>query len=215
MTSGKAGIIMLDTAFPRPLGDIGHPDSFSVSVGYRKVRQASAQQAVRGDADALLQPFIAAGRSLVEEGASVIGTSCGFLSLFQDQMQAALPVPVVTSALTLVPMLNRKTGILTIDSNALSPRHLLAVGITAPVPIVGLSKAGELASVVFEDKRELDGAKVGAEMIDAARALMTQSPDLEAIVFECTNMGPYRTAVSQAVGVPVFTVIDAIEGALS
>ena len=214
MTSGTVGIIMLDTAFPRPLGDIGHPDSFSGPVIYRKVDNASAQQAVRGDADALLAPFIEAGQGLVADGAVVIGTSCGFLSLFQDQMQAVLPVPVVTSALTMVPRLGDGTGILTIDAEALSERHLSAVGIDGPVPIIGLSKSGELATAIFEDRPTFDMAKVEAEMIAAAQSLVRENHGLKALVFECTNMGPYRAAVSKATGLPVFTVIDAVEGGL-
>jgi len=208
------GIIMLDTAFPRPPGDIGHPDSFSVPVLYRRVENASAEQAVRGDADALLAPFIAAAHELVAEGATVIGTSCGFLSLLQQQMQEALSVPVVTSSLTLVQQLGSGTGILTIDAEALTDRHMNAAGIDWQVPTVGLPKTGELATVIFEDKPALDVAKVEAEMVAAAQKLVGDTPSLTGIVFECTNMGPYRSAVSEAVGLPVFTVIDAIEGAL-
>jgi len=215
MTRGIVGILMLDTKFPRPPGDIGHPDSFSVSVLYRTVENATAEQAVRGDAEALLAPFLVAAHDLVAEGATVIGTSCGFLSLFQAEMQEALPVPVVTSALTLVPKLGQGTGILTIDADALSPRHLRAAGITEAVPMVGLAASSELATVIFEDKSTLDMAKIEAEMIDAAQRLASGNTNLTAIVFECTNMGPYRAAVAEAVGLPVFTVIDAIEGTLS
>ena len=215
MTSAPAGIVMLDTAFPRPPGDIGHPDSFSVPVLYRAVESASAHQAVRGDPEVLLAPFILAARELVADGAAVIGTSCGFLSLFQEQMAAELDVPVVTSALNLVPERGGNVGILTIDAEALSARHLSAAGIEGAIPIEGLPKDGELATVIFEDRLTLDMAKAEAEMITAAKRLADRTPSLEALVFECTNMGPYRAAVAEAVGLPVFTVIDAIEGTLS
>lgn len=214
MTTGRVGVIMLDTSFPRPPGDIGHPDSFSVPVMYRTVESSSAEQAVRGDADALLAPFIDAARELVCQGATVIGTSCGFLSLFQKQMQTALNVPVVTSALTLVPGQGRTVGVLTIDAEALSERHLYAAGIEGTVPIEGLPEDGELATVIFEDLPTLDTAKAEAEMVAAAQRLLDRDQTLESLVFECTNMGPYRSAVSSAVGLPVYTVIDAIEGAL-
>ena len=185
MTTRTVGVVMLDTAFPRPPGDIGHPNSFSVPVLYQTVESASAQQAVRGDADALLAPFIEAARALVIKGATVIGTSCGFLSLFQDQMAAALDVPVVTSALMLVPEQQEKVGILTIDAEALAARHLSAVEIEGAVPIVGLPKDGELATVIFEDRPTLDLAKAEAEMIAAARCLVEQNKSLAALVFEC------------------------------
>lgn len=214
MTRGPIGILMLDTRFPRPRGDIGHQDSFSVPVIYRRIANASAHQAVRGDVDALLAPFIDAGRALVREGARVIGTSCGFLSLFQDELQAALEVPVVASALGLVAGAEARTGILTIDAAALSVRHLAAAGIIGQPPIVGLPRTGELATVIFGDHLVLDAGKAEAEMIGAARELVGTYPHIERIVCECTNMGPYAPAVAAAVGRPVLTVVDALEAAL-
>jgi hypothetical protein len=214
MTLGPIGILMLDTRFPRPVGDIGNPASFSVPVLYRRVGNASAVQAVRGDADALLLPFIDAGRELVRGGVQIIGTSCGFLSLFEKPLREALDVTVVPSALSLVAGQEPHTGVLTIDAKALTERHLSAVGIDRPVAIGGLRPDGALASTVFEDRTSLDMDAVEAEMIDAARVLVGAHPHVTRIVFECTNMGPYADAVSRAVGRPVLTVIDALEGAL-
>lgn len=211
MTAAVVGVIMLDTVFPRPAGDIGHVDSFAYPVIYHRVDGASANQAVRGDADALLPPFLEAGYQLVADGAKVIGTSCGFLSLFQAELEAALHVPVVASALSLVPKFREAVGIVTIDATSLSLRHLRAAGITARVPIVGLPEDSELATVIFKDLPELDMEAARFEMVAAAQKLVANFPEIEVIVFECTNMGPYRDAVSQAVGLPVFTIVDAIE----
>jgi hypothetical protein len=210
MTTGSIGIIMLDTRFPRPCGDIGNADSFGGPVLYRRVAGASAEQAVRGDVDALLAPFIAAGRSLVAEGAAVIGTSCGFLSLFQQDLEAALGVPVVASSLALVAGLDAP-GIITIDAAALSPRHLRAAGVGSDVPIVGLSRDGALATTIFEDRLTLDQAAAEAEVVTAAQALIAAHPHVQNAVFECTNLGPYRDAVTAATGLAVYTIVDALE----
>jgi Asp/Glu/hydantoin racemase len=45
---------------------------------------------------------------LIAQGATAITTSCGFLSPLQDELQAALPVPVITSALWLLPRLRQR-----------------------------------------------------------------------------------------------------------
>jgi hypothetical protein len=87
-------LLMLDTRFPRIAGDIGHPATFDFPVRQIVVRGASPQRVVRQCGPALLQPFIEAGRALVADGAAAIATSCGFLALFQRELQAALPVPV-------------------------------------------------------------------------------------------------------------------------
>ena len=201
---------MLDTRFPRPVGDIGNAESFDGPVLYRRVSGASATQAVRGDVDALLAPFVAAGRELVADGAAVIGTSCGFLSLFQSDLEAALGVPVVASSLSLVAGLGLP-GIVTIDAAALSERHLRAVGVGAEVPVVGLPRDGSLATTIFEDRLELDMAAAEAEVVAAALALAAAHPQVREIVFECTNLGPYSEPVTAATGLPVYTIVDALQ----
>src|SRR5690348_17413236 len=86
-------VLMLETRFPRPPGDIGNPATFGFPVRYAVVRGASPQRIVREGGGGLLQPFIDAGRALVRDGADAITTSCGFLVLFQDALQDALGVP--------------------------------------------------------------------------------------------------------------------------
>ncbi len=206
---------MLDTRFPRPCGDIGNADSFSVPVLYRRVSGASATQAVHGDVDALLEPFIAAGKALVADGASIIGTSCGFLSLFQDELEKALDVPVVASSLTLASKLNVPVGILTIDAEALSERHLRAAGIAGRIPIVGLPQDGVLAKAIFGDALEFDITLASEEVVLASKELIAVNPHVQAIVFECTNLGPYSQAVTDAVGLPAYSIVDALEQEIS
>ena len=88
------GLVMLQTRFPRPLGDIGHAQTFDFAVQRRMVLGATPAAVVRGRDPAVLLPFIDAGRALVAQGCDAIATSCGFLALWQREMQAALPVPV-------------------------------------------------------------------------------------------------------------------------
>ncbi len=42
------------------------------------------------------------------------------------------------------------------------------------------------------------------DTVAAARRLVATHPDLGAIVLECANMPPYRAAVAEAIGLPVF-----------
>ena len=94
--AGFLGILMLDTRFPRPPGDIGNPATFAqigIPVRYASVRGASPQRIVRQADPALLTPFIDAGRDLVQQGARILSTSCGFLALWQQQLEQALAVP--------------------------------------------------------------------------------------------------------------------------
>lgn len=101
------GIILLNTRFPRIPGDIGNAGTFGFPVLYSVVEDASPHRVVREKAEGLLEPFIAAARGLVEEGARAITTSCGFLAIFQPEIAASVPVPVFTSSLIQLPMVHR------------------------------------------------------------------------------------------------------------
>lgn len=206
------GILMLDTRFPRIPGDIGNALTWPFPVQYRIVRGASPDMAVRGDADALTAPFIAAGRDLVAQGCDGIATNCGFLVPLQDHMSAALGVPVASSSLMQVPMVQRmlppgrRVGIVTISCETLTERHLRAAGIPDGTPIAGTDEGREFTQKVLSDADAIDFAQARADVIDAALRLRRAAPDLGAIVLECTNMVPYAADVRRATGLPVFSI---------
>jgi hypothetical protein len=211
------GILMLATRFPRPPGDIGNPATFAFPVRYRRVEAASAQRVVRERAPGLIDRFIAAGREMAEEGAVGITTSCGFLAAFQPALAAALPVPVATSSLLqaawLAPLLpaGRCVGIVTIDAAALDDGHLAGVGAPPGLPVEGVDPAGEFVTRILGDHTSLDTSAAERDVVAAARRLIDRRPDVGAIVLECTNMPPYRSAVHRATGRPVYDVVTMLD----
>ena len=209
------GLLMLDTRFPRIAGDVGHPATFDFPVRRHIVRGASPSRVVRGRDPALLQPFIDAGRALVADGAAAIATSCGFLALFQRELQAALSVPVWTSSLLLLPeaalalqswFTGRHAGVVTVDVAALSADHLRAAGADPATPIEGLAPGSSLQRSLPDDLPTLDEAAAEREVVAAARRLVRRDPQVGAIVLECTNMPPYAAAVRAATGLPVHDI---------
>ena len=204
------GVLMLSTRFPRIAGDIGHPEGLPFPVRYRVVAGASPQRVVRERDPALLQPFIDAARTLVDEGAAAITTSCGFLVLFQEALQAALPVPVWTSSLLLLPELQRKApaGIVTVDASSLGAEHLRAAGAASDTPVEGLAPDCSFQRTLLNDERELDVMAAREATVEAARRLVERHPDIETIVLECTNMPPYADAVRAATGRAVHDIVS-------
>lgn len=200
--SGFLGVLMLQTRFPRPPGDVGHPVSWRLPVRFRVVEGASPRRVVQQGDPALLQPFVDAGRALVAEGARALTTSCGFLVAFQQELQAALPVPVWTSALLKLPELPLP-GVVTVDAASLGARHLAAAGADPATPVEGLAPGGPLQRTLLEDRPELDMAAAEADVVAAARRLLAREPALMTLVLECTNMPPYAQAVQAATGLPV------------
>jgi hypothetical protein len=216
---GFLGVVMLDTRFPRPPGDIGHPEAFGVPVRQRVVPGAGpgkiVQTAAGLRAAGVAPAFVQAVRALASEGALAITTSCGFLVLLQQELQAATTVPVVTSSLLQLPGLlagQRKAGVLTISSAALGSDHLLAAGVPPErlqdVLIQGVDPAGEFATAILGNRETMDIEKARSDVVAAAMALKQREPSLQAVVLECTNLPPYRQAVEAATGLKTWALTD-------
>jgi len=209
---GFLGVLMLDTRFPRIVGDIGNPATFNFPVRYAVVAGASPQRVVRERDTSLLTPFIQAGRALVAQGARAIATGCGFLVLFQRELDAALPVPVWTSSLLLVPELQaglpagRRVGVITIDAASLDIEHLRAAGADPATPVEGVAPGGSLQRSLLGNLPTLDETQAALEVVAAGRRLVARCPEAAAIVLECTNLPPYAAALRQALGLPVHDI---------
>jgi hypothetical protein len=207
------GVLMLDTRFPRILGDIGNPATFDFPVRYAVVPGASARRVVRESDPALLQPFVDAARELVAQGAAAIATSCGFLVRFQDALQAAVAAPVWTSSLLLVPEIQaqlpagRTVGIVTVDAGAFGAAHLQAAGARSDTPFEGLEPGCAFQRCLLDDEPGFDADAARAATVAAATRLVARRPDVAAIVLECTNMPPYAEAVRRATGLPVHDIV--------
>lgn len=113
----KLGLLRLDTSFFRMPGDVGNALSFGVPLAVGVVQGATARDIVmdpcqyctvlrwhecferiscQGRLSAskhrVLDKFVETGKRLVEEeNAVALITSCGFLSLMQDELSRRLP----------------------------------------------------------------------------------------------------------------------------
>jgi hypothetical protein len=207
------GILMLEARFPRIPGDMGNGTTWPFPVLYRVVRGASPEKVVLDGARGLLPAFVAAARELVELGAEAITTNCGFLSLFQRELAAAVAVPVATSALMQVPWVQatlppgRRVGIVTVSAATLTPAHLEAAGAPPDTPIAGTENGREFFRVLVKaEKEDMDVALAEQDILDAGRGLVARHPEIGAIVLECTNMPPYAAALQAATGLPVYDI---------
>ena len=199
---GTLGILMLDTRFPRPLGDVGNAQTFArqgIAVRYAVVRGATPQRVVVQADPALLALFVRAARELVDAGARMISTSCGFLGAHQSALADALPVPVFSSSLLQCARCERP-GIVTIDAASLHPAILQSVRVPAATPVQGVARQCELRRRILNNDATLDVAQAERDVVAAAMQLVANHPQVREIVLECTNMGPYRAAVEHATG---------------
>ena len=213
----RLGVLMLETRFPRITGEVGNANTWPFPVHYKIVRGASAEHVVRRGAEGLLESFITAAREVIADGVDGITTSCGFLSIFQQEIADACDVPVATSSLMQARMIqsmlpkDRRVGILTISAADLSRAHLDAAGVPEGAPVVGLEDSKEFYRVILNDEPEMDVAQAQQDLLQAAARLVEQHPETGAILLECTNMSPYSFAIAQETGRPVYDIVTFIK----
>ena len=219
------GILVMDARIERIPGDIGNPATFPFPVLYRTVAGATLKRLITERDPSLLEPFIAAGRELMREGAKALTTTCGFMILFQEDLARELPVPVFTSSLLQLPFIERtlrpqdRIGILTADAGNLTPEHLWRAGGDADrLTVCGLETGPFFREAIFSGSGRLDAGNVEAEVVAQARRMTTADPAIRAVLLECANLPPYAAAVQSALGLPVYdfvTMIHHVQSALS
>lgn len=220
--TGFIGILSLDSRFPRIKGDAGNPDSYDLPARVRVIEGADSPKIVQDGRPApeLAARFIAAARELEAEGAIFITSTCGFLVSMQHEIARAVRVPVMLSALSLLPLLrladrNAVFGILTASAASLGPGALKAAGVKPEdVRIRGLDHVPIFAGTFLAAKEaqpdRFDRAAMEAAVTEAARGLIEAHPEVTLILLECGNLPPYAAAIAQATGRPVQSILDGV-----
>ena len=208
------GILSLDTRFPRIQGDIGNAETWPFPVIYKIVEGATSDKVVRRGAAGLKEDFTKAAKEVVAMGADGIGTTCGFLSLFQSDIAKAAGVPVASSSLMQIPWVqstlppDKCVGVITISKESVTPEHLEAVGVPLNTPIVGTEGGKTFTTSVLDDGVYMDFELARDDLVSAGEELVSRYPEVGAVVLECTNMGPFSKDINLALGLPVYDVVS-------
>ena len=102
---------------------------------------------------------------------------------------------------------DQKVGVITAKAGSLTPQHFAGVG-TGDVPRAVIGMEGtSFGSLVMDQAQNIDLEKVTGEMRARARQLVSEHPDVGAIVLECTNMPPFAKAVQEETGLPIFDIV--------
>src|SRR3989440_4740431 len=92
----SVGILMLDTRFPRIVGDMGNARTFPFPVRYQRATGADPDLVSQRGTECLLPPFVEGAQALEREGAGAITTNCAFLIKYQAPLARSVHVPVFT-----------------------------------------------------------------------------------------------------------------------
>ena len=104
----------------------------------------------------------------------------------------------------------RRVGVMTISSQNLSVDHLRAAGAPEDTPVIGTENGREFSRCILENRTHMDLAACRLDLLESGRQLLTEHPDIGAVVLECTNMGPYAADLRRELGVPVFSAVSFI-----
>jgi hypothetical protein len=210
------GILMVKTHFRRFHGDIGNAETWSFPVQYRIVEDAVPQRMTEMHKSSLLEPFKKSAQELIEAGVDGITTTCGFLSIYQRELAEFCSVPVATSSLLQVPMVQRliparkRVGVLTYNGDSLSGPYFDGVGVAADTPVVGMPHSSAFFRSIRDGDDTVPYAVLREEVLAAAAQLLREHPDVGAIVSECTNLTPFSADISAEFGVPVFDAVSLV-----
>jgi hypothetical protein len=212
------GIIMNERTFPRVPGEMGNATTFDFPVRFHIVRGLDVStrwRLFKGDVE-FVEPFIEAAKELEQAGVRAITSNCGFLILYQDVLADAVNIPVFSSSLLQIPLVYRMLrkdqiiGVITADGSprGLGSKHLEAAGAGhIPVVIAGMENS-EGFRPITENLEFLYPERLRDDLVEVAKKLVNDNPEIGALVLECANMPPYGKSIQEAVSLPVFDYIS-------
>ncbi|WIW50286.1 hypothetical protein ML401_38280 (plasmid) [Bradyrhizobium sp. 62B] len=219
-TQPSLGVLLLERglqpapAHPRPLpNSILNPATFDFPVISETVEGAWVENVVRGD-PSLESAYVAAARRLVDRGAIVISSNCGFSVRHQTAVAASVNVPVVMSSLLLLPALLRqlpptnKIAVLTYDSTHCGDDLL---GLNDPAERARIVIGGIEGGKFWHDELKrpppsVDVAAIEKDVAACVARLRVAHPEIGLLLFECAGFPLVAAAIRRISKLPVYDI---------
>lgn len=206
------GIILVEVRTPFIPGDVGNATTYPFPVIYRTVPEVNLTRLIDQGDKSLTDNVIATARELEGLGVRAIASDCGYMIHFQEEVAAAVNIPVILSSLIQLPMLERsigrdkKIGIICANKPRLTPDMLAIAGLrdTSRVVIRGMQDSKPFRSPILDEEPLLDDEAITKDIVGTAQELVSSHPEVGPILLECSNMPPYAHAIQRAVQRPVF-----------
>lgn len=218
------GILQLEGKMAQVPGCMAYPRTFPYPV-VCKVVEGSSTPRSRDQAEAMLPLYIKAAQDLEQSGVSVITANCGLIALMQQELGAAVSVPVVTSALLMVPLVHRmlspgsKVGILTFFTSAVQEENYRATGWSSrDVPVVLAGVSQYRSWLEFLETKEVGpalDAQLRVDLVATVRGMVNDDPEIGAFVSECTMLPAALQAVRDEFRLPVYDILGLLDWAVS
>lgn len=211
--------------YPLPSGDVANPTSYPFPVLVREIPGVDNNPYPPltnddGSYTEVVQKCIDEARRLEADGVHSIAMCCGFFSLIQPAIAAAVSIPVLSSPLIMIPVIqqmlkpDQSIVVVTASKKLLSSEFFSAVGadINHRVRVAGLDDSAVFNSMCMGGKAisyETDDLRDDVLLeIEQARK---SDPNVAAVLLECTTLPPFAADIKERTGLPVFDFIACVE----
>lgn len=215
------GIMLLDDVYPGFPGDVRNASGYPFPIQYDVVAGIDIERLVfHQDKAPCRAPILAAAKRLERMGCRAIAAECGYFAWFQQEVAAAVAVPVFMSSLLQVPLAQQVVGpgqlvgIVCGTRCNLKPEHLIACGIDPGSNLVIAGAMDDYDCPQFDNLWNArvrpecpvaDYDRAEADFIALCKDFKGRHPGMRALVFECTGFQPFARAVQREVGLPIFS----------
>ena len=203
------GIITGDFWYPLLPGMVGNATTFNFPVIYKVLTGTTTWQVVKGD-PSLLDAIIKGGKELQKQGVRAITGACGYFANYQNEIAAALDVPVFMSPLLQVPIVqralkpNQKIGVICAVADALKTETLHQMGVNpSDIVVAGCQSSAEFRKGT-NDSGSLNWYIIEQDLVNIAKELVVNNPEIGALVLECADLPACAYTIQNAVRLPVF-----------
>ena len=218
MSGQTIGIMVLACRLPFFPGNVACADTYDFPVRYLHVKGADQDNIHAGD-KTLLPALIETAKQLEIDGCRAICANCGYYGHFQKDVAEAIDVPVYLSACVQVPWIltglkkDQKLGVVCADAPNLTFDLFESCGCTREQYercVVYGTENGEEFHKLLTDVGNINRNKLGEEVLEAVEKMVTEHPEVGAILLECTDMPPFAADVQRRFNLPVFDSITMI-----
>ena len=206
------GVIQLSANIPMIPGNMGNASTFDFPLMYEPMEVTGDMVVSTKPHPEVLKRSVEAGRNLEAQGVRAICGNCGFFANYQQQVAAELDVPFFSSSLLQIPLIlmslrpNEKVGVITADGPKLTEAPALEnCGVTdrSRIVIAGAENTSEMKKILGTTG-SYNPRKFELQLVEIAKQMVGKTPEIRAILLECTELPPHARAIQKAVGMPVW-----------
>ncbi len=211
--------------YPMLPGDVGNATSYPFPVLIREIPGVSTNPYPpltdeNGNHTAIVQNCIDAAQQLENDGVRSIAMCCGFFSLIQPVIAAAVNIPVLTSPIIMIPIIqqmlqpHQSVLIITASKKLLSADFFTCVGVemNQRLVVAGLDGSISFNSICMGGTATtLETNDLERDLVNLVSEHQASNKSIGAVLLECTTLPPFAHSIQEKTGLPVFDFIACVE----